>query len=264
MMNQIIKTGVGCGLGMLVMGLTQTAQAQLYINSNTTINSALTQDVFIGQVGHGGVTNPTVAITAGATQSSALYIQAEGTSVVNMSGGNINWFVGRDNSIMNITGGTISSGLDGFDNSRLDVRNASIKNVYMGGSSQMIYESTMTAGGVVELTNSSIFNFPKGTVTDIYGMDSSQAQLFINNFTYTRPAANVPKTTVLGGTRNFDQYIMTGRLAGGAPITFNYWYEVGSPAFLQANFAIPEPTTLALFAVGGVGFVGRLRRSRNK
>jgi PEP-CTERM motif len=264
MMNQTIKIGVGCGLGMLVIGLTQTARAQLYINSNTTINSGLTQNVFIGQLGHGGITNPTVAIIAGAAQSSSFITQAEGTSVVNMSGGSLAFLVGQASSTINITGGTITSGLDGFGNSRLDVRNASIKNLYMSGTSQAIYAASMPAGGVVELTNSSIFSFPKGTLTDIYGMDNAQIQLYINNFSYTNPVSNVPKTTVLGGTRNFDQYIITGRFGDAATITFNYWYQSGSQSFVQINAAIPEPTTLALFAVGGVGVVARLRRSRNK
>jgi hypothetical protein len=264
MMNKITKIGIGCGLGMLVMGLTQTARAQLYINSNTTLNTALAQDVFIGQTGHGGVTNPTVNIVAGATQSSSFYTMADGTSTVNMTGGSIHYLDAQGNAQVNVTGGTVTGAIGALGNSKFDIRGVITPNILQYNTSQVTFNAAMQSGAVVELTGSSVFNFQKGTVTDIYGMDSSRVELFINDFSYTIGATNVPKTTLIGGTRNFDQYILTGRLAGAAPITFNYWWVADSPAFVHINAAIPEPTTLALFAIGSVGFVGRLRRSRKK
>jgi PEP-CTERM motif len=233
----------------------------LYINSNTTINSFINQDVYIGQLGHGGITNPTVTINAPANFDVFTGVIAEQNSIVNMNGGSAWNMFAINNAQINMFGGFVFNGLVSQNTAKLNVKGGGVSNIYMSGTSEANFEGS---GGVVELTNSSIFNFTKGTVTDIYGMDSSRLELFMNNASFTNPASNVPKTTLLGGTRNFDQYIITGRLAGATPITFNYWYQTGSPSSGTIQAAIPEPTTLALFAVGGVGFVGRLRRSRNK
>jgi PEP-CTERM motif len=74
----------------------------------------------------------------------------------------------------------------------------------------------------------------------------------------TESGAGVPLITNVAAI----QFKFDGPVLAGGDTAYTMYREIDVSG--QASLAAPEPTTLALFAVGGMGFVARLRRLRNK
>jgi hypothetical protein len=275
---------------------TQKVQAQVYINANTTINNTISSDVIVGQSGHGGVTNPVLDAIVGADVQGSLY--TFNTSTMNMNGGTINNALTVNNSTVNMNGGTIRT-LQIFDNSTANISGGTVSSVLYtartsvtnisGGSIENLYpfnNSTVNINGgvfnyllasdsstvninsgIVNNTlynnNAATLNLSGGTVGDLYLYDSSVYNIYGPNLTSTLIGTNVSAGGALNTGDLFSQYTLDGTLADGTDITGKSLFVVnGSTGSfnLLSSVTAPEPSTIALCIMGGMGFITTKRR----
>jgi hypothetical protein len=166
------------GLTLLLVASHQKVQAQLYINADTTINSTIGSLVYVGQNGHGGITNPTVAIVAGADIQTILY--SYNTSTIDMNDG------------------TISSTLFAYDTSRVNINGGTSRNLVAANTSTI----NMTSGTVMQLygNNTGTVNVQGGTVSGgLYSYHSSTVNVMsgsVNGIFYVDHVANISGGTI--------------------------------------------------------------------
>ena len=122
-MNSKINLAAVAALGLFA--LAPAANAQVFISTDTTINHAINDDVFVGEDSNLNPFNPTVGIVTGGDISGALILV--NNSVVNMSGGSVGSSVQTNvTSTFNLTGGTILGGIGLSDNSIANISGGSI------------------------------------------------------------------------------------------------------------------------------------------
>jgi hypothetical protein len=250
---------------ILLIDSSQKAQAQVFINADTIINSTVSQLVIVGQGGHGGVTNPTVDIATGANLQADIYtfnnttlnvtdgainayIIAVNTSTVNVSGGAIKYLTSYDDAIVNMTNGTVSTYLN------------------------TIGRSTMTlSGGVVTsnvyTNNNSTFNLRGGSSNNLYLYNASVFNLYGSNLTSTLIGSNVTSSGALNLGDSFSQYALDGTLLDGTSLTGKSLFVANGSSgsfHLFSSVSAPEPTSIILFTVGGIGLLGNRKRRKDQ
>ncbi len=245
-------------LGLMAVTAVPAVSAQdLFLPNDTTLNSTNPVSApFSAIVGFANFddyinglnpTSPTIGIVAGANVNS---LETHNSSIINMSGGRVGSgsFLGEilsgDNSVINITGGTVFN---------LDVQGNSTVN-FSGGTVEddIVTHDNSTAnmsGGLVRqdllINADSTFNLSGGHVLDdIFVQDNSILNIFGNNL----------KSTLLDPNFEgfYSEYVLSGDLLDRRDIT-------GRIIFVQnlsgASFtltdepgAVPEPGILALLA----------------
>ncbi len=233
------------GLATLTaLGLAARPAAATQLNFDTTINYAITSDVFVGSSDSSGSPpfSPTVNLVSGGSIDGIVQINT--ASVFNMRGGSISdelWSF--DSSTVNVSGGSVGSYLGAIEpyhiNPALSRSNHSTVNVSGGTFGQLNGVTFLdeTTGG---------FNFIGRGLS--YAPDPGGKTLY-------------------GGT----DYLLTGLLQNGQSVTGDV-IEVapGAAMFTLTNAApVPEASTSALvglgmLCLGGTVLAGRVRRARRE
>jgi hypothetical protein len=246
------RTLLGLPALALVLGLaTSAVHAQTYINSNTTVNTTINSNLYVGASGQGGITNPVVNIVSPAIVANNTV--AYNTSTINMQSGQSYSLISVDSSIVNMTGGTVGqlvSILNGTAN-------------LIGGT---VYDRVDSLGGICNIYggNSPFGGFnvvarSTGTV-NVFGGNAGGYDVddngTINFFGYGLTSTLVSSSGL---------YVLGGTLSDGTSLSGHHLivsYRSGAtPSFTLNNLSAPEPTTIALLSFGGLGALARRRKA---
>jgi PEP-CTERM motif len=272
----------------------------IYINADTTINDGSVFNLFgtvilVGASGQGGALNPTINIIEGgsvrpvmdALNTSTINVKggyanalaSSGSSTINMIGGGVGSLTPRDSSTANVSGGAVNY-LASSDTSTLNVSGGAVRDLSSSGNST----TNITGGTFIGYGNtyddprkpvsilgegSAVFNITGGNlIGDIFALGSSQFNLFGTglksilddpNIVFSPTGASYP----ISSASFFDRYALDGTLSDGTSLKGHYLYiqdNSNAKVNLKPTNNIPEPTTLALLALGGVGMVLRRRK----
>jgi len=237
-------------------------QANLYDSSALTLASG-------GFLGRADVYNDSSLSVAGGVVSTNWEpnrggIHAHNTSTVSIAAGDGGFVFANDNSVVNMTGGIVSSsqfdyGLRGYDFSTLNISGGTITQTWLGDNS-----TANVTGGVFVTVG---YGTP-GYYT-FWAVQNSQANIYGGQLGYVA-AANTATLRFFG--TNFsasggaslvgDRVVGTGVLSGsrldGTPFSTVIVHNDASANIL----AVPEPSTYALLLMTGAGALWCARRRR--
>jgi hypothetical protein len=233
----------------------QSARADSYFPTSTTINYAVSGSAYVGQDGTGGNSSPTVDLVTGGSTQDGLYLY--NSSLLNMSGGIVgsNTSGGNrnievsDNASVNLSGGTVGSTID-FDSTGTLNFSGGVVGVTINAIGGTV---NMTGGSAANVGLSDIFNLQGGTIGSV-DAEGGTLNVYGSGLYDTVEAGRSP-TYFLYGTLE-DGTILNGLevdTTGGETTTINLF----NPT------AVPEPSSLVLAVVGalaGLGSVGYRRR----
>ncbi len=155
------------------------------------------------------------------------YLHVLDTSTVDMSGGSVYWFQAYESSTVDISGGNVEY-LYALDTSTAGISGGIMKSVYA--------------------LNSSTVEISGGSVDILWAWDSSAITFLGKDF-------------VLGnGLSLIDNELFGIGILSGQWLDGTYWTtEIGYIDTNATVLLIPEPATLLLFALGGLGLLGKRR-----
>jgi len=155
------------------------------------------------------------------------------SSTVTLSGGSVKHISARDSCTMEISGGKVNNDLDAYNSSNVTISGGTVAGLVVHDS------STVTISG--------------GQVGLLYIYETSTVAFDGQDFILGTGLS-------LDGDRVLGTGVLSGKWFGGTAWTVNI--SANDPG--ATILAIPEPATMSLLGLGGLGLIGRGFRTRRQ
>ncbi len=264
---------------LLLIGLTQTANAQKFFSSDATIDYFVNGNAYVGYGNFNDLFNKTNGVSPSVSLVDsgdvAYDLSAYNSSLVTISGGGIGGdLYAEDSSRVNVRGGSVAGALYAAGDSRVSVSDGSIGgSLSAAGTSRVIvsggsvgnalsaYDSsrlTISGGitGAVFAYDASVVNFRGGIVNgDLNALNGS-----VINVYGTELKAVLTNPNVNGSKR----YTLSGKLTDGTSVNgkFLYVQNGGSAKFTLINIVSRPSVIHPVVGMGGKSLIARKRLRR--